>query len=465
MQKTLFFKILIIGFLMALLVIPLTMIESTISERMRYRVEAIQSIATDSVGQQTLLGPLLVIPYTESYEESSGVDPETKKPVIHKYALQQRHYVFPNELQINGQIGTDQRHRGIHKVLVYSGQHALSGDFVLPGVDALVRSHPGSTLTPGTPFIALGLSDTRGLRNYPKIVWNGHPYEFRQGSKLHSFNQGLHAPLPDMDLAQTGNVNFKLDLAIDGIERIDFVPLAKNNQVNLKSPWPHPQFGGRFLPSLKTNGATDQGFNANWSISSLSSNAQQQLLGLEKQGEKAERANDKEGIAAASRNLAVDEFGVAFIEPINIYSQAQRAIKYGLMFVALTFAAFFLFEILKQLPIHPVQYLLVGMALALFFLLLISLSEHIAFWLAYLLASCACVLLIGFYLMFVLRDWKRGFGLSSALTLLYGVLYGLLQSENNALVMGAILLFFVLATIMVVTRKVDWYQLGKSGVA
>ena len=130
--------------------------------------------------------------------------------------------------------------------------------------------------------------------------------------------------------------------------------------------------------------------------------------------------------------------------------------------MALTFAAFFVFEILKRLPIHPVQYLLVGLALVLFFLLLVSLSEHIAFVHAYLIASVGCIVLIGFYLSFVLRDWKRGMGFGVALTMLYGALYGLLISESNALVMGSILLFAILAAVMVATRKVDWYQLGKA---
>lgn len=459
MQKTLFFKLLIIGFLMALLFIPLSMIDATIGERMRFREEAVQSIATDSVGSQTLLGPVLVIPYTESWEEEDGVDPVSKKTVIRKKSSRQRHFVFPDELVINGTIGTDERHRGIHKVLVYSGQHALSGNFILPDPESFARSKPGSRLNPGTPFVALGLSDTRGLRNFPAINWGGQSHEFKQGSHLASWPHGLHAPLPELGAQKLGSINFKLDLAIDGIERLDFVPLAKNNQVNLASKWPHPQFGGRFLPSLKTNGATENGFNANWRISALSSNAQQQLLALEHKGEKP--ADDKDVAVTSSRAGALDSFGVAFIEPVNVYSQSQRAIKYGLLFVALTFAAFFLFEVLKNLPIHPIQYLLVGMALALFFLLLVSLSEHITFYLAYLLASSACVLLIGFYLMYVLHNWRRGFGLGLGLTVLYGVLFGLLQSENNALVMGAILLFAVLAAIMIVTRKVDWYQLGK----
>lgn len=159
---------------------------------------------------------------------------------------------------------------------------------------------------------------------------------------------------------------------------------------------------------------------------------------------------------------SIDSFGVAFIEPINIYSQSDRAIKYGLLFIALTFAAFFLFEILKQLPMHPIQYGLVGMALAIFFLLLVSLSEHIQFLYAYLIASTACILLIGIYLGFVLNSKKRGYGFATALTILYAVLFGLLQSENNALVMGSILLFTILTAIMMATRKVNWYQVGKA---
>jgi inner membrane protein len=156
-----------------------------------------------------------------------------------------------------------------------------------------------------------------------------------------------------------------------------------------------------------------------------------------------------------------DVVRTTFIEPVNVYSMADRATKYGLLFVALTFAAFFLFEVLKRLPIHPVQYGLVGLALALFFLLLVSLSEHIDFTQAYVAASTACIALLGYYLSHVLHDWKRGTGFAAALAVLYGVLFGLLNSENNALVMGAILLFAVLSAIMVATRKVDWYRLGE----
>ncbi len=291
------------------------------------------------------------------------------------------------------------------------------------------------------------MSDPRGLRNFPKVDWNGKQYEFNQSSRLHSFRNGLHAPLEALPSTPGAAVKFKLQLVVEANEKLHIVPIAKNNKVNLSSNWPHPQYSGRFLPVSKQT-RPDNGFSANWSISSLSSNAQQQLL-----------ANEVAGQPVAETGL--DYFSVAIIEPINVYSQGSRAVKYGLLFVALTFAAFFLFELLKKLPIHPVQYTLVGLALALFFLMLVSLSERMEFMQAYLISSAACIGLIGFYLSFALRSWVRGMGFGVALTVLYGILFGVLQSENNALVMGTILLFAVLAAIMIVTRKVDWYALGK----
>ncbi|QAU35334.1 cell envelope integrity protein CreD [Janthinobacterium sp. 17J80-10] len=456
MQKTLLFKALIVGALIFLIGLPLMMIQSTISERMAYHAQAVNSIAADSVREQTVIGPLLVIPYTDEYDEEQLLEAEPRKTRIVKRVVSKRRLVFPNDLQVKGTVDTDQRYRGIHKVLVYSSQQTLSGDFVLPALASFEREKPESRLTLGQPFVALTIEDVRGIRNIPKITWNGTAVEFAQGADLSAFKNGLHAPVDTGDLKQATTAKFSFDLGLDGIERLHFVPVAKNNQITLSSKWPHPQFGGRFLPTPKTRTVDANGFSATWNISALATSAQQQLTQLEQAGS---RSGTAPGGNATLENL--DYFSVGFIEPVDIYSQADRAIKYGLLFVALTFAAFFLFELLKQLPIHPVQYLLVGLALALFFLLLVSLSEHIRFVQAYLIASSACIVLIGFYLAYALRNWKRGMGFGIALTVLYGVLFGLLRSENNALVMGSILLFGVLSAIMIATRKVDWYQVGK----
>ena len=454
MQKALLLKTLIVIGLMLAIGVPLMMIQSTIAERTRFREEAVQSISADSVREQMLVGPLLILPYTESYDEEQVIDAASKQTKLINRIFNRRLVVFPNELQIQGEIDTYNRHRGIRKVLAYSAQHVISGNFILPKTD-IQHEKPGSVITPGKPFIALGVNDVRGIHDIPKINWNGRQVEFQQGSNLASFRSGLHAPLEPADISVPGPVKFTFQLGLDGIERLKFVPVAKNNQVTLRSKWPHPQFNGRFLPLPNARKIDKNGFDAVWNISALATNTQQQLLCIEQ--------SLKAGDSVASEKL--DDFGVALVEPINIYSQADKAIKYGLLFVGLTFAAFFLFELLKQLPIHPVQYTLIELALALFFLLLVSLSEHMQFIHAYATASGACVALIGFYLTHVLRNWMRGFGFGIGLTVLYGVLYGLLNSETNALVMGSLLLFAILSAIMIVTRKIDWYQVGRSDLA
>jgi inner membrane protein len=448
MQRTLLFKLIAILALTLLICLPLGLIDRTIVERGNFRQEAVASIAAESVREQTIIGPVVVIPYNDQFEEKvteNGVARSETRTV------RRQHLVFPNNLQVNGTVDTDRRYRGIHQVLVYSGQHKFSGDFVLPVKTELPRANASSRITLGRPLVALGIEDVRGIRNIPKINWGGQVIEFQQGSALSSFASGVHATLEMATLEREEPVKFAFDLGLDGIERLHFAPVGKNNEITLKSSWPHPQFGGRFLPPVRERSVTADGFTATWRISALSTSTQQQLLALEATATPRENALS-----------ALDRFSVGFIEPVNVYSLAERATKYGLLFVALTFAAFFIFEVLKSLPIHPVQYLLVGLALALFFLLLVGLSEHYAFIYAYLVSSLACIVLIGFYLSFVLHDRKRGMGFGVALTVLYGALYGLLISESNALVLGSILLFAVLAAVMVATRKVDWYQIGKT---
>jgi inner membrane protein len=192
MQKKLFFKALIIAFLSLLILIPLSMIENTITSRIRYRAEAVRSIAQDSVGEQTLLGPMLVIPYTEHFEELE-FDELLKTKVLRQRVLKRQLFVFPNSLEIGANIDTDERHRGNHKVLVYSGQHNITGDFEVPQLNSLTHEKAGSQIRLGTPFISLGLSDTRGLKNVPKINLDGVSFEFQQNSQLSFFKNGVHA--------------------------------------------------------------------------------------------------------------------------------------------------------------------------------------------------------------------------------------------------------------------------------
>jgi inner membrane protein len=256
---------------------------------------------------------------------------------------------------------------------------------------------------------------------------------------------GVHVQVGQIENVNEQNIAFEFKLNLRGMENYNYVPIAENNVINLQSSWQHPHFGGSFLPDPATQKISPAGFQAQWAVSSLSSSNQASLISNLESGE---------------RKNELETLNIGFVEPINVYSQSDRATKYGLLFIGLTFAGFFIFEILKRLRIHPAQYTLVGLAMALFYLLLISLSEHISFAISYLVATLACVSLLGYYLTYVLKSKSHGFMFAGLLTALYGALYGILASEDNALLMGSLLVFGLLALTMVITRKVDWYQIN-----
>jgi inner membrane protein len=240
---------------------------------------------------------------------------------------------------------------------------------------------------------------------------------------------------------------YDLRLVLVGQERFALAPIADETSAHLASSWPHPSFGGKFLATRRN--VTDTGFQATWAVSSLVSPARTQVL-----------ADTLAASPQASRLEGLHTFDVSLVEPLNVYSLTDRAIKYGLLFVALTLMGAFMFELFRKLRLHPVQYGLVGLSIALFFLLLLALSEKIEFPVAYAGAAAASVLLLMVYFSAVLRGWRRGVGLGAFVGVLYAALYGLLASEDNALLLGSLLLFGLLALMMVMTRRVDWYAMG-----
>jgi inner membrane protein len=232
----------------------------------------------------------------------------------------------------------------------------------------------------------------------------------------------------------------------------------------LAANWPHPSFGGRFLPL--TREVRDTQFSANWDVSALATKAPVDFARGAALCEPAADADadvvSRSATPLPKENACVDLFSVSFIDPINPYSLSDRAIKYGILFVGLSFVAVGMLEVLRRLRVHPMQYLLVGCAISIFFLLLLSLSEHLAFGLSYAVAAGACVALLGFYARYLLGGWRAGVGFGAGIAALYGVLYLLLQMEQTALVIGSALLFGVLAAVMVATRKLDWYALVRA---
>ncbi len=444
-------RFLTVGGLVLLLLIPLMMIRGTIQEREAYRQQAVGRVVQGTAGEQRFTGPIRVVPWTETRRVEWVDDKGVKRQREEKtggHLLQ-----MPKTLAVAGHMAPSERTVGLYKVRVYEWHADLSATFepVLPGPSAT-----GAERQYGTPYLVFGISDVRGVAGTPELKVDGALLPLKSGTGyLGARLDGIHAELPAIAAGRVAGQQVAMKLLLKGTESLSVVPLGDNNDIRIKSSWPHPKFEG-YSPASEVGGA---GFNATWKISSLASNAQKQLRGED--GGASQQDRIVEGrVLAAPLSGEVDALHVGLVDPIDVYTQADRASKYGILFVVLTFVGFALFELIKRLPIHPLQYLLVGLALAIFFLLLLSLSEHIAFWLAYLVSALACIGLQFVYLSGVLRSWARATGFASMLTALYGVLYGLLVSEDNALLMGSLLLFGILAAIMWVTRKVDWYALG-----
>ena len=434
---------LVVGMTLAIL-LPLQMIRGTIAERQAYRLQAVADIARSYAGAQAFAGPVLVVPYTETIE----AEERDAQGLVHKVPRQQdgRWLFFPKSLDLRGQLQPDTRRRGLHEVRVYELRDAVVSARFEATVPA--EADPAHPRRIGMPWLSYAIADVRGLLGTPQLRIDGVDHGIEQGAYGGS---GVHAQLAVPAAGARLAFDTRLQFTLGGTESLALVPLGDRNVLSITSPWPHPRFDGSFLPRART--VDGQGFRARWDISSLATNAQSQF---------AQRPLLPRALAErqGDDSTGVDAVGVSLVEPVNIYVQADRASKYGLLFVLLTFLGFFMFELLKQLPVHPVQYGLVGLALALFFLLLISLSEHIPFLRAYVISGMACIGLIGFYLCAVLRSVARGIGFAAMLGLLYAALYGLLISEDNALVLGAGLLFLILAAVMVVTRRIDWYRVA-----
>lgn len=437
-------KTVVIGLLMLLLAIPLAMVRDLIHERGQYREAAEQDIARAHAGSQRLSGPVLYVPYTETFTRivAMGEGGGTREERVTESHVALR---FPTLMDTVSQLDTEVRQRGIYPVTVYTSAHEVKGRFVWHPIEPREK---GGLISLGQPLLLLGVSDLRGLRGVPRLQFDGQALTVSPAPASGLLPLPLAAPLDAAHLRAGAALPFSLQLELAGTGSIAWVPLADDNRVQLRSSWPHPSFGGDFLPRSRKVDA--RGFEASWSVPALSTQAQRQFV------QHAEPKGRRD--AGPAQGLAVDSFAVSLNDPVDIYRLTERATKYALMFIVLTFAAFFVFEMVRRWRIHPMQYLMIGVALVLFFMLLLSLSERIAFVHAYLLASTACIGLIAHYLRHVLGGWRAGLTMGAMFVALYGVLYGILVSEDNALLMGSMLLFGVLAAIMIATRKVDWYS-------
>jgi inner membrane protein len=420
MNKALFIKLAILAVITLLLIVVLAQIGGLVRERQARQQEAEQSVEQSQAGPQTLLGPLLTRSCKETWAVKDGVLSRGFTVVLP-----------PSQLQVGGRVTPDPRYRGIFKINSYAGKLTFAARW--DDFDRLTppAENAGGRVDCGDVVAMFSTSDARGLRDV-ELKRDGHVLAVKPGTTNADHPAGLHAVIAMPRSGETLELNLAVELV--GTQRLAIIPAAGSTAVSLQSSWQHPSFGGRFLPAEREVG--ENGFSARWQVSELASSAAADV---------------------AAGGSALDTLAVELMDPVNPYVMSDRAIKYGLMFIVLTFVTVGLTELLTAQRVHPVQYLLVGLALSLFFLLLLSLSEHLPFVAAYLIAAGAAAAVLTPYAAAMLGGWARGLAFGGGIALLYGALYVLLSREQTALVIGAVLLFAVLAVVMTLTRKLDWY--------
>jgi inner membrane protein len=428
-------KLLLIVFLTIALGISLVAVLGTVSERSERRAEVYGEMGKIIAESQTIVGPVVVIPY-ELHTQKSITDKDGRRQTSTEI-IRREHFILPKHLTIDGQMKVESRFRSLYEFLMYGTQINFKGNFSL-SKSAEIFVPTEATLHKLSPYLVVMVKDNRGMTTIPLVSWNAKSLPVQaglNGLKVKSFG-GFHSNLP-LDALEGDNVSFSINMYLRGTQSFGFVPIGEETRATIQSDWPHPSFQGAALP--KSHKIFDQGFRAEWDATYFSTNISEFFL------------NDLDPLTLQKQEVVIN-----LVQPVDIYQQTERSLKYGFLMIGLTFAAFMAFETIKQLSIHPIQYAFVGLDLVIFYVLLLALSEHISFDKAYGSASLASIGLLAFYLRYVLRSWKHAISFAVSIALLNSVIYGILMSEDYALLYGAIMLFSLLAIAMIATRRVDW---------
>ncbi|MDA0147670.1 cell envelope integrity protein CreD [Vibrio sp. LaRot3] len=413
-------------FLFLLLQIPVSMVSSLISER-EYRQETVrEDIARSSSGEQRIIGPFIQVKHIETitHEEKT-------------YQVKHQEFILPDTFDMTAHLESFEKYRGIYKARLFKAENSLRGHFDL----ALLEQIAPNAIESLT--MVVGVKDSRGLVQLNKMTLNQRDIEIEPGTGIGHLAQGFHTQLDIHQLNMNKPLEFDLNFVLQGMGELQVTPIGNNTTVQLSSEWAHPSFIGDYLPI--SSDISEQGFSAKWSSNNFSTNISQLF-------DNCVRNND------SCYELDRRQMGVALIDAVDHYLKSYRAVNYSLLVITLVFASFFLLELFQAKPIHPVQYGFVGLALALFYLLLISMSEHLGFNWAYVLSAIASTGLLSVYVGGMLNNKKQGVFFGCSLLFLYGLLFGLLLAESYALLMGTLLCFAILSLVMVFTRNVNWYE-------
>ncbi len=440
-------KLVILGFLVLASLLPLQSIRGLVLERQETSVAAEENIVSAWGGEQRIIGPVLVVPFTVDFMNPNAGPLDTETGITYaedgEYSDNDRLFIMPDSLSIDTELHPQIRRRGIYETVLYTAETTISGAFAPQDLEAIRNADRGNLLW-NEARIEVYVFNRRGIINASDIDWNGVSLPFQTGD---SENSELVASIPPLEFAQTTQpLMFSFRLKLKGSRSFGFTPLGGKTTATIRSPWPHPSFYGGF-PPIET-AVTSEGFEARWEISRFERELKWLWLGND---DTIEQIRFRATITGAL---------VGLVDPVDHYLKSERSVKYGVLFVILVSSVLFVFEIVSGARLHPVQYGMVAAALCLFFLLLLSLSEAIGFGAGYLLAAGLTVALLSYYIAAVLRSLRRGAGLAGLLAVVYGYMYVILRSEDHALLLGTLLLFAALAGAMFVTRRFDWYAVS-----
>ena len=419
-------RILLISGIVILLLIPNFMIQSLITERHQYRLDAINDIGKSWAGAQTVGGPVITVMKKKERKD--------KNDKI--YFVKECSHYLPEKLEINADVQPEIRYKGIYELVLYKSKIKMKGQINL---SKLREYYPADDFD--EIYISFNVSDLRGIQKDVKLNLNGKYYNLIPGLKNKIFRNGFYAHIKlDKDTLQ----DFEIDLDLNGMENLEFIPLGKYSEININSSWNNPSFLGAFLPSSRN--IKEDGFNAKWVVNYFNRTYPQEWQNI-------------------TYDVFPSAFGVKLLIPVDEYQKTMRMSKYSLMIIVLTFLSFFLVEVFSKKIIHPIQYLLVGLALIIFYSILLAVSEYIVFHYSYLISSLSTITLVGLYVKSIYKSKRIALIITGMLIMFYGFMYVILQLQDYSLLLGNIALFIILALVMFFTRKINWYDVfsNKSG--
>ncbi|MDY0015268.1 MAG: cell envelope integrity protein CreD [Bacteroidales bacterium] len=432
LKNNIYIKLLIIISIVLLLLIPTTMIKGLIHERENVQNDAISEVSAKWGENQTISGPYISIPYYKYVKEYS------KKDSVEKLVLiKENIHILPSELSIDGIINPESRYRGIYEIVVYNSVLHIKGTFNLSDMSELDIAKENIQFDKA--YLSLGISDLRGIEKQINLSWNNQTYSFNPGVVSDDIiASGINANI-DLDSKDSMLYEFSLSIDLKGSQLLYFTPVGKVTDIRMASSWSNPSFNGSFLPD--TREVSDTGFVAGWNVLHLNRNYPQMWTG-------------------SNYSVESSSFGIDLLLPVDSYQKSYRSIRYAILFIAFTFITFFFIEVLNKVFIHPVQYILVGIALVVFYTLLLSISEYLNYNVAFIISAMATILLIAGYLKAILKSNKLTLLISAILFILYAFIFVIIQLQDFSLLIGSVGLFVILGLIMFYSRKIDWYNLN-----